>query len=187
MPDIAHFGGDDPRPQDIRELERRAGTERELIEAASKNPTEVRAGMALWLAGATYAEVAEQMGYRSAAQARAIIERALADTVDDTEDRSRLRQKVSLQLDRLMRSVIVKALDPTQPEQLAYVRAVVGIIDRKTQLHGLNAPIQAIVANPSGDELERWLATLAEANGVSVPVEGDPFVVIEEAPREPAA
>lgn len=180
MPEVAHFGATDDRPQDLKDLEKRAGTERELREAAGKSPTELRAAMALWLAGATYGDIAEQMNYRNAAQARMVIERALADTVDDTEDRSVMRQKVSLQLDRLLRSVIVKALDSNSPDQLAYVRAVVGILDRKTQLHGLNAPIQAIVANPTGDELERWLSQLAEANGISVPVEGDPFIVIEE-------
>lgn len=164
----------------MTDIARVLGTEEEQIAAAIASPTEVKAAMALWLAGASYADVAAQMHYRSAHLARLILERALADTVDDTQDRSIQRRKMSLQLDTFLRAIVVKALDANSPEQLSNMRMALQLLERKARLLGLDAPIQAIIANPTGDELDRWLMEVANVKGLAIPEEGDPFLVVQE-------
>lgn len=169
---------DDERPRDVTALEKALGSEREKSDVAKARPTEVKAYLALWLAGATYLEIAEQMN-ATVSKVRLMIEKALADTVDDGEDRTLQRQRAGLQLDRYLRSIAVKALDSNSPDQPMYLRLALQITDRKIRLQGLDAPTAVMVTTPSDIELREWVAAVAVANGASVVEEGDPFALEE--------
>lgn len=168
----------DDRPADIKALERRMGNERVQAEVAAARPNEVKSYLALWLAGASYPDIAEQMQV-PVVKVRLMIEKALADTVDDTEDRSVQRTKASLQLDRYLRSIAVKALDSTSPDQPLYLRLALQITDRKIRLHGLDAPTTMLVATPSDTEMREWVAAIVAGNGGALVQEGDPFALEE--------
>jgi hypothetical protein len=168
----------DERPDDVKALERKLGSERERAEVSAATPTEVKSYLALWLAGATYVEIAAQMHVR-VPKVRLMIEKALADTVDDDEDRTIQRQRASLQLDRYLRSIAVKALDSESPDQPMYLRLALQITDRKIRLQGLDAPTAVMITQPSDIELREWVAAVAIANGASVVEEGDPFALEE--------
>jgi hypothetical protein len=164
---------------EIRAVERRImGSDKVRREVAAARPGEVKAYLALWLAGATYPDIAEQM-QTTTAKVKLMIEKALADTVDDTEDRSVQRQKASLQLDRYLRSIAVKALDSSSPDQPLYLRLALQITDRKIRLHGLDAPSTVLVASPSDGEMREWVAAIVAGNGGAITEEGDPFLLEE--------
>lgn len=168
----------DEKPKDVVALERKLGTEKERLEVAKARPTEVKSYLALWLAGATFLEIAEQMRVR-VPKVRMMIEKALADTIDDEGDRTVQRQRASLQLDRYLRSIAVKALDSNSPDQPMYLRLALQITDRKIRLQGLDAPTAVMVATPSDLELREWVAAVAAANGGTLVQEGDPFALEE--------
>jgi hypothetical protein len=168
----------DRKPPDVKALETKLGSDKERTEVARATPREVKSYLALWLAGATYLEIAEQMQVR-VSKVRLMIEKALADTVDDSEDRTVQRQRAGLQLDRYLRSIAAKALDSESPDQPLYLRLALQITDRKIRLQGLDAPTAIMVATPTDLELREWVSAVAAANGGSLVEEGDPFALEE--------
>jgi len=172
---VARFGGDEDKPDDLARIEASYGSEVDVLEVQKMPYDRIRSIMALWLAGASFADIAMQFNMRSPALARVAVERALSESVDDTQDRSKLRQKMTLTLDRLLRSVMAKAVDGESPDHLAAVRTALSIVDRKIRLHGLDAPLEHVVHYPENEEFERVIAMMAQTQGMMLPDEGDPF------------
>lgn len=175
MSRVARFGGSDDQSDDLARMEASYGSEVDVLEVDKMPNDRVRAILSLWLAGATLPEIATQFGMRSPAVVRVAIERALSETVDDLADRGKLRQKMSLTLDRLLRSVMTKAVNQESPDHLAAVRTAMTIVDRKIRLHGLDAPQEHVVHMPGNDEFQRIIEMAAQSQGLALPEEGDPF------------
>jgi hypothetical protein len=117
------------------------------------------AALALRLAGATYDEVADALGLPSAENARDLTERALAARADlDRNGRDRLRAENGARLERLMRGVWQKAIDPEHPDHLVAVRVARELVDRHCKLYGLDAPSELIVHAPTAAEIDAWVA-----------------------------
>lgn len=188
MSDAARDPGDDieriPDDLSVRRIQKRIGTNKDVRDAETMPEVLARAVAALWTRGANYPEIADEFGI-SVATARMAVERILADSYDDNEDKTKQRQRVALQLDAFLRSVVDKALDPTDDDQLAYLRAALQVVDRKARLLGLDAPINVQLGLPSKDELDQWVAAVAAANGAPAPIEGDPFeeITLEQDPE----
>ena len=188
MADAAEVPGDDldriPEDIGIRRIQKRIGTNKDVRDAETMSEVMARGIVSLWTRGANYTEIADEFGI-SIATARMAVERVLADSWDDNEDKTKQRQRVSLQLDAMLRSVVDKALDPEEEQQLAYHRALLQVIDRKARLLGLDAPINVQLGLPSKDELDQWVQAVAAYNGTDAPIEGDPFdeVTLEENPE----
>lgn len=129
--------------------------------------TRIRAAVAMHISGASYTEIAEVEGYASATVVRRIVEQAIAATIDDRNDLPRLRAVANARLERLLRSVWVKAndSDPKNVDQVAYSRTALALIDRMIRLHGLDAPTKVEVFTPSTEEKERWLRRAIEEIG----------------------
>lgn len=183
---VRRFGDDGDRrvPEDLERVNSELGDDKDARAVARKGKMSVKAMLTPWMAGASYAELAQMFELPSAASARAAIERALIDAAPDgPKDRSVLVQKVSMTLDMLQRSIITKAMDSKNPDQRAYLDSVLKIIDRKVALHGLNAPSQLLVATPESDELQDFIAKLAEVSGGTAPVEADPFIDMVQDPE----
>lgn len=115
------------------------------------------AGIQMRLAGATWAEIALACGYSTPRTALVAVEKALAKELTSA-DRAQLRQVASLRLDRLLRSVWPKAVDPENPEHLLAVTKAREVIASFTKLHGLDAPSEVIVHSPTADAIEQWVA-----------------------------
>ena len=172
---VLRFGDDDE--DDLAAVNSELGDKKDDRAVAKASKLTVKAMLTPWMAGASYAELAELFDLPSAAAARQAIERALADAAPDSiGDRSMLVKKASMTLDLLQSRIMSKALDPKNPDQRGYLESVLKILDRKAALFGLNAPSTMLLATPGDDELQSFISQLAIASGGDVPQEADPFV-----------
>ena len=57
---------------------------------------------------------------------------------------------------------MVVGADPADDQQLSYLRAAMMVVDRKARLLGLDAPVNIQLGLPSKDELDQWVAAVAE-------------------------
>jgi hypothetical protein len=135
----------------------------------------IRAVLTLWTSGANYAEIATALGMRSPAAVQIAIERALGEMVDDTTDRPKQRRKMSLVLDRLMKGVMPKAVNPDNPEQLQAVRTMISLVERYSRLNNLDAPQEVTVHMPGQEEFTTFIHAAARGLGMPVAEEADIF------------
>ena len=119
------------------------------------------AALALALAGASWAEIAEAVGYPTPRQARVSVEQALEKRLDE-EDKAKMRTLAGARLERLLRSVWTKAVDPENPEQMIALGRAREIIGDHRRLFGLDAPAEIIVHQPTRAELEQWVAKVTQ-------------------------
>jgi hypothetical protein len=183
MSDAARDPGDEieriaPEDLNLRRVRKQIGTHKDIRDAETMSEVMARGMVALWVRGANYSDLADEFGV-SVPTARMAVERVLADSLDDNEDKAKQRHRVALQLDAFLRSVVDRALDKTDDQQLAYLRAAMMVVDRKSRLLGLDAPINVQLGLPTKDELDQWVAAVAHFNGTAMPIEGDPFEEIE--------
>jgi hypothetical protein len=113
-----------------------------------RSATKAQAAITLKLYGASYTEIARTLHYSSSYRARIAVEKALAAAADSPEDREQMRFLLNKTLDRLKSSVMSKAVNPNDPQHLAYNARALAILDRQAKLWGLDAPQQIqITAN----------------------------------------
>lgn len=121
-----------------------------------------RAAVALRLAGASFAEVAEVLGFAGAEHAREAVERGLAAERFDDDDREALRLEEERRLMALLKPLWAKAVDPESPEQVPAARAALAVIDRHARLMGLDAPTEVVVHTPTTSEIDAWVAEMVQ-------------------------
>lgn len=121
--------------------------------------TKAEAGVALRLSGASYTQIAKTLGYSSAYRARAAVERALATSADAPEERDKMRNLTSRRLNRLLQSVMGKAVDPRDTQHLAYNARALAIIDREARLWGVDAPTQ-VQFTPTDQHIQDYVAKI---------------------------
>ena len=173
---IAKFGGDpESDGQEMAEFADKHGSAEDMATVEGLSNERIRASLALWTAGATYGDIAAQFGFRTPNVAAMAIERALAETVDDTQDRTKLRRRMSLTLDRLLRAVMPKAINAENPEQLPAVRVALTVVERYSKLNGLDAPLQVDVNMVDDEKFAMLIQNAARGMGLPVPVEADIF------------
>lgn len=173
---IAKFGGDPEKDgNDMAKFAEKNGSAEDLATVETMSNDRVRAALALWTAGATYGDIAAQFQFRSPSVAAMAIERALAESVDDTQDRTKLRRRMSLTLDRLLRAVMPKAINAENPEQLPAVRVALTVVERYARLNGLDAPTQVDVNIVDDEKFTTLVELAARGMGIAVPVEADIF------------
>jgi len=132
-----------------------------------------RAALALRLAGASYSEIAETVGYNTPGDARKSVVRELGDYEADDESRTFLRTEEAARIERLIRSVWGKATNPNDPEHLVAVKTAAGLIERHSRLLGLDAPQEVLVYNPTAVEIDQWVAQMiGQTSGPEV-IEGE--------------
>jgi hypothetical protein len=137
-------------------------------EAEGHTPTNVvrarerkaNAAIQLKLAGATWEEVAQSLGYPTARTAIVATEKALEKQLADAGTRDQMRALAGARLERLIRAVWHKAIDPESPEQLQAVTKAKELVDRHAKLFGLDAPTEVVVHSPTTTELEAWVARI---------------------------
>lgn len=124
--------------------------------AVDSSATTAEAAVALFVWGASYTEIKNKLNYSSARHARIAVERALAASADSDEERDKMRIVIGKRLNRLLGSHMSKAVDPKNPEQLAYSARVLAIIDRQAKLYGVDAPTQ-IQITASDDHIREYV------------------------------
>lgn len=140
--------------------------------------------LVLRMAGASWEEVCVSLGYPTPRTAQVAFEKALEKQLANNLDREKMRGLADARLERLLRSVWPKAIDPDHPDHLiAFTKAREVIADHR-KLFGLDAPTEVVVHSPTRDELEAWVARVA---GLTAPqVEELDILDVEaiEAPSE---
>lgn len=118
------------------------------------------AALQLRRSGATWEEVAEVIGFPTGRAALVACERALEKELKSEESSHFMRQMAGDRLERLLRSVWYKAINPKDPEHLVAVDRARLLVDRHAKLFGLDAPTEMVVHNPAQAQLEQWVATV---------------------------
>jgi hypothetical protein len=129
-------------------------------ELAKARARKANAAVQMRLAGATWGEIAQALGYPTPRQALIATERALVKQLDNNEDREKMRKVAGARLERLLRSVWPKAIDPDSPDHLIAVGKARDLVDRHAKLYGLDAPTEVVVHTPTQTELESWVTRL---------------------------
>jgi hypothetical protein len=119
------------------------------------------AAVALKLGGASFTEIAEVLDLEHADRARSLVESELASRSYDVESREILRREASARLERLLKSVWIKATSPDNPEHLPAIKVAVAVLDRHIRLNGLDAPAEVVLHTPTVAEIDQWVASLA--------------------------
>lgn len=117
------------------------------------------AALALAAGGMGWDDIALSMGYPTGRTARVAVERALERQLTDI-DRAHLRRMAALRLDRLIRSVWTKAINPEHPEHLAAVGKARDLVGDQRKLWGLDAPVEVTVHTPDAAEIEAFVSRL---------------------------
>lgn len=139
-------------------LEQKALRETSEAEVSVPVPTSrALACVALRLAGASYAAIAEIHELGSPSIARQVVEDALAASVDEQKDIPKMRALTSLRLERLLQSIWGPATDASNREHLNYARTALALVDRISKLHGTDAPQRVEVSTPDSERKEAWL------------------------------
>lgn len=118
------------------------------------------AALQLRIAGASWDEIAQSLGFPTPRAALVATEKALEKELHTEENQGQMRSLAGKRLERLLRGVWTKAIDPAHPEHLFAVDKARLIIDRHAKLYGLDAPTEFVVTNPAQQEIEKWVATV---------------------------
>jgi hypothetical protein len=139
------------------------------------NPTRAMAAVALRLGGAGLDTIAAQLGYASPRRVRDVIERALAESVDNNEDKTEMRRVQHARLERMLTSVWTRANNPKDPDHLAYSARALAIIDRENRMLGLDMPTEVTMHHiPELTEVKAWV------DGMTARLAGEPAIVEAE-------
>lgn len=84
------------------------------------------------------------------------------------------RALANRRMNRLLRAVWPKAIDPRHPEQLAAHQRALATIDRLVKLEGLDAPQEVVVHRATEEQINAWVAA-AYATQDNLPDEADIF------------
>lgn len=141
------------------------------------------AALGMALGGATWDEIAEVLGFPTARAARVATELALEAQLNTSEDRDKMRAMAGARLERMIRSLWTKAIDPDSPEQMAAQREVRANIAQHAKLFGLDAPTEYVVHSPTQAELDAWVTKVVS---VQVPAVEEPDIFGEESHALPA-
>ena len=114
------------------------------------------AALSLKLAGASWTEIAQTLGYPTPRAALLQVERALVRQLAE-EDKVKMRQLAGARLERLLRGIWTKAIDEHSPDQMTAVSRSRELIADYTKLFGLAAPAEVVVHTPTQTELEDWV------------------------------
>jgi hypothetical protein len=134
------------------------------------------AAIQMKIAGASWDEIATVIGFPNGQAAIVAVERALEKELKSEENKKHMRQMAGMRLERMLRGVWAKAIDPANPEHLNAVTKARELIDRHAKLYGLDAPTEFTVSTPTAAELEKWVATVITTSRPALE-EGDIFDV----------
>lgn len=142
------------------------------VEQVHKYGSKAEAAVSLRSFYTPWEDITEQLGYANVEATKKAVEHALANSID-AGDKKRQRQFMNEQLNRMVRAIRTKALDPNHPDQISALRTLTAILDRKSKLNGLDEPTQVAVTTPSDAKLREWAASMIERTEGSLPQEAD--------------
>lgn len=150
-----------------------------------KSATKAEAAVTLAMMGASPTDIAKTLNYSSAYRASRAVERALASAANDPLAREDQRKLIGKRLDRLLSAVMGSALDPKNPNQLAFHARALAVVDRQAKLYGVDAPLQ-IQVSASDEDIAAFVESvspLAALNRKAIEADPDAYDedILEEA------
>ncbi len=115
-----------------------------------------RQALQLRKAGATYEAIAKALGYADKTGARACVQRALKETIQEPADE--LRRLECERLDELLKALWPAALNG----HTRSVEIALGVMDRRARLLGLDAATRKIVEVITEDVVDKAIRELEE-------------------------
>lgn len=116
----------------------------------------------LRMAGVSFEDIADVMGYEDEAEVRKELEKASAILLkENPETKAAVRDLVGRRLERLLRAVWAKAINEDHPDQMAAQQRALAVIDRHIKLMGLDAPAEhRLEVTPMQSEIESLIAAI---------------------------
>lgn len=132
-------------------------TRQELVHKVSEMTASSRASAAvnLLVSGATYEDIAKVLAYKNTGEVKRAVWNAIGSIELDQDEINRERKKMRMRLEQMIAVDWPRVQNRQDPDQLAYQRFVLAVMDRQAKLMGLDAPSQSIVYNPSKAEIEQ--------------------------------
>ncbi len=137
------------------------------------------AAVEMKIEGYSWQEIAEALGYPTARHALIATERALEKRVEENLDKKQLRQIADQRLGKLLRSVSAKAGDANHPEHLAAVAKARDLVGDWVKLHGIAAPAEMTIYNPSESEID---SLVSQFTATQVPQVEEDDIFAEDEP-----
>jgi hypothetical protein len=125
------------------------------------------AALTLALGGVGWDDIATAVGYPTGRTARVAVERALERQLTSEEDRAKMRRMTAARLDRLLRGVWPKAINPEHPEHLAAMSKARDVIGDHRKMYGYDAPQEVVIHRPDQAEIEAFVARLINPSPVT--------------------
>lgn len=148
----------------------------EQLDAAAvvlrEGPTRSLAALALHMAGAEDEDIAAELGFTTAVQARTAWTAAIADTVTPG-DVELVRRKESAALDALQSGVWTEATDRDATDQKGAIKVVLEIMKARRELLGLNRPTKVEVYSPTLVQIDEQITKLLVAAGLDADAEAE--------------
>ena len=138
-------------------VDERAGKPGDRGDIARQRNRKADAALSMSLSGATWGEIAEALGFPTPRAARVAVEKALVRQLATDDDKAKMRAMAGARLERLLRGIWMKAINPEDPEQMTAVSKSRELIADHSKLFGLNAPTELMVHSPTQSELEDWV------------------------------
>ena len=145
-------------------LEEITDTEDANTDLEIRSDQKAEAALALIIYGASYTKAAKITGYSSAFRCRQAVERVLAQDARSTLDRDKMRVVTEKRLNKLLQSVMAKALDPDDPQHLAYNARAFALTDRIGKLYGVDAP-QQFQITATDERISAWVGQMRALAG----------------------
>lgn len=169
------------RAEDLPEGTDGSAANADLDEAGRVSTTRAEAAVGLRIHGASWSEIAKTLSFASPRHARVVVERTLAeDAGDNPGGRVAMRDLMDRRLNRLLRSVMPRATDPSDEQHLPYQRAALGLLDRMIRLHGLDAPTETIIHTPEATKIESFVHDLLAMSRAGEAAEEADIIDVEE-------
>lgn len=147
-----------------------------------KSETKAQAALSLKLFGASYTDIKNTLHYSSAYRARMAVERVLANAADSPEDRDKMRVLANKRIERLLSSVMPKAVNPNDPQHLAYNARALALIQSQGKIWGIDAPTQIQISATDAD-IEAYvnaIMPLAKADQLAIEADIIEADILEE-------
>lgn len=151
-------GQDSTNPTGVSASGRTVGTSPGSDDAGRARQRKANAAIQMRLAGASWSEIALTLGYPTPRTALVSVEKALEKELNSHGDRDAMRRLAGARLERMLRSVWAKAMDPDHPEHLMAITKAREVVAQHAKLFGLDAPTEVVVHNPTRAELETWVS-----------------------------
>lgn len=116
------------------------------LTAVDKSETKAQAALTMALYGASPSEIAKVLGYSSPYRARSAYERVLSSVPISEGKIEHKREMAIRRYSKLLSVVMKKAMDPNDPQHLAYHARAAAMVDRMVKVEGVEAPQQVQVS-----------------------------------------